>query len=122
MASRALITRLRMTSSTCVGSTIALQSASSREVSMRMEPPSVLASMLRIEARISLRLVGAGSRYWRRGEGEKLRDELGAALRRDLHGLEPAAHRVGDRSPLQELQIAEDHGQEVVEVVGDTGG
>jgi hypothetical protein len=57
------------------------------------------------------------------GEGEQLAGQLGAALGCALYGVDQARGVNGTaRTALQQIDIAENDGQQIVEVVGDTAG
>src|SRR3954470_1141215 len=121
MASRAFTAKLRMAFSSWLASTLARHKPPARTVSIAMCSPSVRRSRSDMPATSLLTSVGLGSSgCWR----EKAMGERGRAGRARHGVLDAAADtRVGlGQAPLQHFEIADHHGEQVVEVVGDPAG
>ena len=123
MASRALIARLRMAFSIWLGSTRVFHSPPETTVSTSISSPSARRSMSSMPLMKRPTLTTFGSSGWRRPKARSWRGQLGAARDARERVLHPRLGPLVAGDVLREqLQVAADHLQQVVEVVRDAAG
>jgi len=123
MASRALMARLSTASSSWVESTSAHHRPCLSMVSIWMLPPIVLCKGRASRRWSSLRSSETRLEPLTAREGQQLIGKLRAAFRRRPHIADPlgqpAVDARGRKSPFNEADVAQHHGEKIVEVMGD---